>query len=550
MKSNPFSTVPYKFALLPLAIGLLSGCLSSDNNDSGSNNDNSIDQAPVAVGEPVTLSLDTSTVRNTVSERFLSVAFDMAQQVPEIDFWDDAGVIDLKRQALLNMAKQFSPGYLRIGGTDADKTFYQVGAQKMTEKPEHFEGTLTENQTDELFAFANSAGLDVILGLNAGPGTRNQDGTWNSTNSGSLMDYVDSKQYKVAAWELGNEPGLMPNFHSNFEVPPTQLADDHVQFSNALADSPVLFIGPDDAFAPVVGNVSLTTDAVNNLDAYFPSAFLDAMAPGSHIRTSGYLKDYLAALPENTLDAISWHYYPQQSVRCPLSLPATSADLLLAPENLNDIKKWIAEIEGYRDLYQSNAEIWLAETGNAQCGGQVGISDRFASSFWWLDELGVLAQHDNDVAIRQTLAGSEYGLIDNVTLQPRSDYWASVLWKKNMGHKVLTVSQEADDNLRVYAHCHPTEQDTLSLLAINLDATKAFAVDTQAWTGKETHQYVMTADQLDSATIKINGQEMSVDAQGEFEIPMKKFIATDAIDVEPRSMAFFQIKGAGAAACQ
>lgn len=549
MKHKQFRTLPYKFALLPLAIGLLSGCLSSDDNDAESAPTGPA-LAPAAVGEPVAMSIDTGTVRNTVSERFLSVAFDMAQQVPEIDFWDDAGVIDLNRQALLNMAKQFSPGYLRIGGTDADKTYYQVGAQKNTQKPEHFEGTLTESQTDDLFAFATSAGLDVILGLNAGPGTRNQDGTWNSSNSDTLMDYVEGKQYAVAAWELGNEPGLMPNFHSNFEVPPAQLADDHIQFSNGLGDSGVLFVGPDDAFAPVVGNVSLTTDAENNLDAFYPQAFLDAMAPGAHIRTSGFLKDYLAALPENTLDAISWHYYPQQSVRCPLSLPATSADLLLAPEKLNDIKNWITEIEGYRDLYQSNAEIWLAETGNAQCGGQAGISDRFASSFWWLDELGVLAQHDNDVAIRQTLAGSEYGLIDNVTLQPRSDYWASVLWKKNMGHKVLTVTQETDENLRVYAHCHPTEQDTLSLLAINLDPATAFAVDTQAWKGKTMQPYVMTADQLDSATIKINGEEMSVNAQGEFEIPAKQYIAADAFDVEPRSIAFLQIKDAGAEACR
>lgn len=545
MKYTHLINAPFKLALLPLAIGVLAGCMGSDNKS-----DSKGEQSPEAIGEPVVLTIDTTAVRNTVSESFLSVALDMSQQVSEINFWDDEGVFDFNRQALLNMAKQLSPGYLRVGGTDADKTFYQVGAQKDTALPEHYEGTLTEVQTDNLFAFAEDAGLDVIFGVNGGPATRDQDGAWLSSNSDSLMEYVESKDYAVAAWELGNEPGLMPTFHLGFEVPPAQLADDHVVFRNRLADSSSLFVGPDEAFAPLVGEISLTTDSVNNLDAFYPEVFKAALLPGAHFRTTPYLKDYLAALPEGTLDALTWHYYPQQSVRCPLSLPASSAELLLNPAKLNDIKQWIAQVSSYRDLYQANAEIWLGETGNAQCGGQIGISDRFVSSFWWLDELGVLAQNDNDVAIRQTLAGSEYGLIDNLTLQPRSDYWASVLWKMNMGHKVLSVSQDTDENLRVYAHCHPTEKDTLSLLAINLDATTAFALDTSAWAGKETQQYVMTADQLDSKTIKINGQEMTVDANGDFTIPAKQLIANDAVDVNARSMAFIQIKNAGVQACK
>ncbi|MEH6448392.1 MAG: hypothetical protein V7765_06965 [Oleispira sp.] len=545
MKYTHLINAPFKLALLPLAIGVLAGCMDSDKKS-----DSKGEQSPEAIGEPVVLTIDTTAVRNTVSESFLSVALDMSQQVSEINFWDDEGVFDFNRQALLNMAKQLSPGYLRVGGTDADKTFYQVGAQKDTALPEHYEGTLTEVQTDNFFAFAKDAGLDVIFGVNAGPGTRDQDGAWLSSNSDSLMEYIESKDYAVAAWELGNEPGLMPTFHLGFEVPPAQLADDHVVFRNRLADSSSLFVGPDEAFAPLVGEISLTTDSVNNLDAFYPDAFKAALLPGAHFRTSPYLKDYLTALPEGTLDALTWHYYPQQSVRCPLSLPASSAELLLDPEKLNDIKQWIGQVSSYRDLYQANAEIWLGETGNAQCGGQIGISDRFVSSFWWLDELGVLAQNDNDVAIRQTLAGSEYGLIDNLTLQPRSDYWASVLWKMNMGHKVLSVSQDTDENLRVYAHCHPTEQDTLSLLAINLDATTAFALDTSAWAGKETQQYVMTADQLDSKTIKINGHDMTVDANGDFTIPAKQLIANDAVDVDARSMAFIQIKNAGVQACK
>src|SRR5690606_2782524 len=120
---------------------------------------------------------------------------------------------------------------------------------------------------------------------------------------------------------------------------------------------------------------------------------------------------------------LTWHYYPTQSQRCPVAVRRASLDRFLNPETLDEIKDWAQENQLLRNQHSPNAKLWLGETGPAQCGGQKDLSDRFVSSFWWLDQLGTLAQFQHDVVIRQTLIDSDYGMIDLADYSPRPDYW-------------------------------------------------------------------------------------------------------------------------------
>ncbi len=68
-----------------------------------------------------------------------------------------------------------------------------------------------------------------------------------------------------------------------------------------------------------------------------------------------------------------------------------------------------------------------------------------------------------------TLAASDYGLIDEVTLEPRPNYWSAVLWRKMMGTTVLDAGRSPVPSLHLYAHCLRDHPGGVALLAINAD---------------------------------------------------------------------------------
>lgn len=136
-------------------------------------------------------------------------------------------------------------------------------------------------------------------------------------------------------------------------------------------------------------------------------------------------------------DAINYHFYPAFSDRCtyPPKVPRDT----LAASWLDSHLPALRYIAGLRDRYARRKPIWLGETGSAACGGQVGYSDRFAASFLWLNQLGQLARAGVQVVVRQALEGGTYGLLEQGTLRPNPDYWASLLWRRLMGERQLSV---------------------------------------------------------------------------------------------------------------
>jgi len=54
----------------------------------------------------------------------------------------------------------------------------------------------------------------------------------------------------------------------------------------------------------------------------------------------------------------------------------------------------------------------------------------FLDTFRYLDQLGRLARADVQVVMHNTLAASDYGLLDESTLQPRPKYWGALLWRQ------------------------------------------------------------------------------------------------------------------------
>jgi heparanase 1 len=487
----------------------------------------------------VRVAVAAATVVATTDPRFLSFAVDTAQVVGA-RFWSpdvDAGTapvppFDFSRQRLAVLTRELAPAYLRVGGTDADRVFYDLGESPATAAPAPFQHLLTRTTWAGVAQFARDLDTPLLFTLAAGPGTRDADGGWTGSNARTLVQYAAERGDPVAAWELGNEPNAFPLLlGGQAAVSGAQYAAD-VSVARAMLSSedPAAWLAaPACAFWPVVGE----------FNPVFPS-FMDAGGGRS-------------------LDIISWHYYPQQSRRCPVAVRPATPETMLSEQNLDEIARWASEIEAARDASAPGRRIWLGETGNAQCGGEPGVSDRFAGSFWWLDQLGLLARRGHEVVVRQTLAGSEYGLLDDTTLEPRPDYWASVLWKRLMGERVLaasvTAATAADGGmprLRAYAHCaanHAGTRGGVSLLLLNLDAQQGARVRVDGVGGSRALVYAVTADGLGATAVRLGGRPLVAAADGSLPA-LDGAEAGREILLAPLSYAFALLSDAGAEVCR
>jgi len=493
---------------------------------------------PPAGGVAVRVELDHGPIA-TVDERFLSFAVDTAQVVGG-EFWaphgSEHGVLkthavaayDFSRPALRRMASALAPAYLRIGGTDADRTVYRVdGDDRASVSEGGARWVLTRQRWDQVGEFARDTDLKIMFTLNAGPSARAEDGAWNPDNARSLIAYTRARGYPVDVWELGNEINAFPLTHGRW-LSGAQYAGD-VRRARALLDEihdPGRLAGVGSAYWPALGE------------------------------GRGVLDDTLRAAG-GALDIVTWHYYPQQSHRCPLATRRAAPALTPAPERLGDVDRWARRVEAAAHEHAPHAAVWLGETASAQCGGEAGVSDSFADTLWWLDELGRMARRGQPVVVRQTLSGSDYGLIDDRTLQPNPSYWASWIWRNMMGTRVLDVAVEpAAPAVRAYAHCLRAPAgaagDGVALLLLNIHPSEATTVRLRdaALGAPAINVLQLQADALDSRTVRLDGAPLATGADG--SLPAFATLAGAArhdrsLTLPPMSATFVAIAGAPAA---
>jgi heparanase 1 len=469
-----------------------------------------------------------------VAAQYLSFAVDTSQAVGG-KWWDPgaeavewssgtlrAPVLNFSRPRLDLLAGALAPAYLRIGGSEADRVYYDLraGADTPAAIPEGYESVLTRGQWDAIHAFAVRNGLDVVCTLNAGPGARDRAGCWTGENATELLTYTAARGFGVAVWELGNEVSTFYAVHGPAaQVTVEQYARD-LKVARRLVDryTPgARLAGQGSAFWPVLGE---------------PLGLL-----------FGYLPGYLERAGD-VVDLVSWHYYPQQSRRGPLASRRAYPSRLLDPDNLDEAAYWADRVTAWRNRYAPGAPVWMGETGNAQYGGEPGLSDAYLGGLWWLDQLGLLARHGHQVVIRQSLTGMNYGLLDEDTLDPRPDYWNSLLWKRLMGRRVYAARAEGEeaDRLRVYAHAAVgVEVGSVAVLAVNLDPQRDAVLSFPDLAGRACEVYAVTAPDILGRTVLLNGTQLTlVDGRALPEIrgAWREGAGVPAVRIHPLSYAF------------
>lgn len=209
-------------------------------------------------------------------------------------------------------------------------------------------------------------------------------------------------------------------------------------------------------------------------------------------------------------------------------------------------------VQDLRDRYQPGAPVRLGETSTVAAGGQIGYSDRFIASFFHLNELGELAGLGVGVLVRQTLQGSNYGLLDALTSRPEPDYWATLLWERLMGTRQLNVEAPAlPTTLKLFAACTPTgRRGGVTLLALNLSRTEAETPRLRGAGGERARAFVVTAPDPLGDEVLLNGRILTTGKRGRIPSDLTaKRVRDRALRLPPTAYAFVREPRARARAC-
>src|SRR5258706_10773644 len=418
----------------------------------------------------------------TVDERFQSYNIEMVE-VTGGRFWKPYGPItsdahsdlyeyrppiDLTNSRLRRLAAALAPAYVRASGTWANTTYFADSDPAPSAPPSGFNGVLTRQQWRGVVDFSQAVGPQIVPSFAVGQGTGDAAGVWARDQARRFLAYSRSIGGTIAAAEFMNEPNL-------------------AEMGGAPAGYDAAGYGRD--FKVFHSFVKKN----------FPE--IRVLGPGTVGETAS-ASDLLAASRPGGVDAFSYHHYGTLSERC----SGTSApDAALSEEWLSRTDQTLTFYRFLRDKFESGKPIWLTETAEAACGGNRWAAT-FLDTFRYLDQLGRLARAGVQVVMHNTLAASDYGLLDERTLEPRPKYWGALLWRQLMGTTVLDAGVPIQSGLLVYAHCQRGTPGGVALLVINHDrnAPHSLMLPTAAV------RYTLDAASLLDERVRLNGRPLAL----------------------------------------
>ena len=241
------------------------------------------------------------------------------------------------------------------------------------------------------------------------------------------------------------------------------------------------------------------------------------------------------------IDAFSYHHYGAVSQRC--APGQATPEAALSEAWLASTGRTLAFYQSLRDEFAPDKPMWLTETAETACGGNPWAST-FLDTFRYLDQLGRLAKAGVQMVAHNTLAASDYGLLDETTLRPRPNYWAAVLWRKLIGTIVLDAG--VHHGMHLYAHCRPGVRGTVTLLAINTDRTAAATLRLPV----SSERYTLSADDLQSTEVKLNGTVLELGRNDELPQFAAVISPPGSVEIAPATITFLTVADAKNPACK
>jgi heparanase len=445
-----------------------------------------------------------------------------ASTVP--DLFEYRSPIDLSNQKLRKLAAALGPAYLRVSGTWANGTYFADTDHTPTPPPAGFNDVVTRRQWKGVIDFAAAVNAEIVTSMAISPGARDASGVWTTEQAKRLIDFTRSSGGRIAAAEFMNEPSIPAIGRAPKGYDARAYARDFQVFERFARQAVPNMI--------ILGPGSGGETAASDIAAHDSS--------DETIATRDILQQ-----SRGGIDVFSYHHYGALSQRC------TGPPVHANPEEQALSEDWLASTDhalafyrSLRDTFMPGKPIWLTETAEAACGGNPQAST-FLDTFRYLDQLGRLAQAGVQVVMHNTLAASDYGLLDETTLTPRPNYWGALLWRKLMGATVLDPGVPIAVGRHVYAHCQRDLPGGVTLLVINNDQTSHVLEMPLAG-----ERYTLSAEPLENRKVKLNGKVLKLGDNDDLPSLEGTPMAAGPVELAPRTITFLTLGEAGNDICR
>lgn len=475
-----------------------------------------------------------------VAPEFVSFTLDWWLQNDDHPGWDASTSIltmNLTASRLIGAAAGLAPAFLRIGGSRADVIIYHFDQSDEEERKHCFinsNACLTMGRWDDILNFAAKVKARVVFTLNYIGYTETDTVDWDTSKVFKLLNYTatyHSQSGVLYGLELGNEP----------------LHNAKVKNMTRYAES----------FRALRNMIDTLWDNV-------PMAFKPKLMGPATTGAGSSFSTCLTAIGQY-LDVATYHRYQDDGKDHQLSKKATSPHFFRRSESFDEAANKTSNM-----LLIQNAQVWVGEGAMAYHSGQDGVTNTFASSFWYAHNLGEMATSkpiSHSVFCRQTLTGGHYELLDHqADYEPNPDYWTALLWNSLMGDVALDAKGincciPGSDSLLVHAFCaRPSafaKEGDVSVVFINIDKVSSFNVSTDlsdhsSFSGNRSDFLLEPHNnpRLKSKQARLNGNLLLLDKEGKLPslLPQTKH-NFHPIVVPPLSLLFSVLHNVSARAC-
>jgi len=419
---------------------------------------------------------------------------------------------DLSNERLIKLAKALGPVYIRVSGTWASSTYYDFSDAPDDQVPDGFSYKLTKKQWNGVLDFVKAVDGRLLVSVANCDGAHNEDGTWNPAQAKLLFDCSIAYGVPIYATEFMNEPTIPFMGGTPKQYKAKDYARDQDLYYRFIREN-----YPDVVIAGPCG--------VGEQYAYKSFAFGGETIASEDILT----------LAEKKADVFSYHCYTGVSERCAALVPgghwdvqdALSEEYLAVPV---DACRFYAKL---RDDFYPNAPMWVTESADSGCGGNTWAST-FLDIIRYADELGRFCTLTNGAIFHNTLASSDYGLLDRTDHLPRPSYWLVYLWSKLVGSVVYDADEPIRDGVHLFAHSRKDGKDGYAFIAVNNSKTESLPLRLPV----ACERYTLSSPVLRAPSVRLNGLELRL-ADGD-ELPALIPITERAgtIELEPATVTF------------